>query len=102
MDLEICKSSLFVNPPQVTPVSVETVHRPSTTTPYPQVQLSLESSHTQATSDCKESNLIQARSSSSFQKISLDCMGQASGIQLWNLDSLVLGGTCIEKFETDP
>ena len=54
----------------MTPVSVETVHRPRTTTPYPQVQLSLEPSHTQATSDCKESNLIQARSSSSFEKIS--------------------------------
>ncbi|CAH3177296.1 unnamed protein product [Porites lobata] len=70
MDLEICKSSLFVNAPQVTPVSVETVHRPNTTTPYPQVQLSLESSHTQATSNCKESNLIQVASSSSFQQIS--------------------------------
>ena len=32
----------------------------------------------------------------------LECMGQASGMQLWNLDSLVLGGTCIKKFETDP
>ena len=54
----------------MTPVSAETVHRPNTTTPYPQVQLSLESSHTQATSDCKESNLIQVVSSSSFQQIS--------------------------------
>ena len=59
-----------VNPPQVTPVSAETVHRPNTTTSYPQVQLSLESSHTQATSDCKESNLIQVVPSSSFQQIS--------------------------------
>ena len=48
----------------------ETVHRPNTTTPYQQVQLSLESSHTQATSDSKESNLIQIVSSSSFQQIS--------------------------------
>ena len=29
-------------------------------------------------------------------------MGKASGMQLWNLDSLVLGGTRIEMFETDP
>ena len=58
-----------VDPPQVTPVSAETVHRPNTTTLYPQVQISLESSHTQATSDCKESNLIQVASPSSFQQI---------------------------------
>ena len=48
--------------PQVTPVSVKTVHRPNTTTPYPQVQLSLESSQTQATRHCKESNFIQVSS----------------------------------------
>ena len=53
----------------MTPVSVETVHRPNTTTPYLQVQLSLESSRTQTTSDCKESNLIQVVSCSSFQQI---------------------------------
>ena len=63
----------------MTPVSVETVHRPNTTTPYPQVQLSLESSHTQATRHCKESNLIQVVSSISFQSGIWNVWGRHQG-----------------------
>ncbi|CAH3119326.1 unnamed protein product, partial [Porites lobata] len=69
----------WVDPPQVTPVSVETVHRPNTTTLYPQVQLSLEPSHTQSSSHHKETNFIQVVSSISFQSDIWNVWGRHQG-----------------------
>ena len=57
----------------------QTVHRPNTTTPYPQVQLSLESSQTQATRHCTESNLIKVVSSISFQSGIWNVWGRHQG-----------------------